>query len=292
MIMQTLKTLTVDGRNIAYQDSGTGPPVILAHCSSATHVMWAPVVTALSGRYRVLVPDLLGYGQSEAWPLNARLHPWSDLTALVALADIAGEPAHLVGHSYGGAVALEAARVLGPRASSLTLIEPVAFHFLRLTQRMREWAEVTDVGQRMTWALRLRQDRQAAAIYMKYWVGRLGWWTMSRRTRRRVVDTMGKVGAEFEAVLHLARTIGDYRFLDAPTRLIVGERTRRPARAIVDELRNILSHAHLHVLARAGHMSPLTHPEWVAALVTEHIEDSEQKVSLARKIRQVRRSIA
>ena len=274
-----LETLVVDGRVLAYQDVGSGPTVILAHCSAGTHRIWAPLIDALRTRYRVLAPDLLGYGKSDPWPINARLHPWSDVSAIVALAERAGEPVHLVGHSYGGTVALEAARALGARAKSLTLIEPIAFHLLRLTGRMDEWQELTDVGRRMTEALRLRRDRGAASVYMRYWVGQLRWWLMSPRARRRVLHTVGKVGAEFEALSGLSTTEGDYRSINAPTRLIAGARTQRPARAIVDELVNILPDAHLQVLERAGHMSPLTHPKEVAALVAKHIDITEARVS-------------
>lgn len=129
---ERVETLTVDGRAFTYQDVGAGPTVILAHGSGASHRQWAPVVAALRDRFRVLTPQLLGYGRSEPSPLNARLHPWSDLGALIALAERADAPVHLVGHSYGGALALEAARSLGPRARSLTLIDPVAFHLMRL----------------------------------------------------------------------------------------------------------------------------------------------------------------
>jgi pimeloyl-ACP methyl ester carboxylesterase len=270
-----METLVVDGRTFAYQDAGAGSPIILAHCSGGTHAMWSPLVAALRHRYRVLAPDLLGYGRSEPWPANTRLHPWSDLGALLALADHADAPVHLVGHSYGGTVALEAARVLGPRVKSLTLIEPVAFHLLRLTGRIREWQEITGVGDRLTSALRLRRDRGAASVYVKYWVGRMRWWSMSSSARRGVVKTVGKVGAEFELVSHLNASIGDYRSIHAATRLIAGERTTKPARAIADELVHILPNAHLRVLPRAGHMSPLTHPEEVAALVAEHIDRLE-----------------
>jgi pimeloyl-ACP methyl ester carboxylesterase len=268
-------TLTVDGRAIAYHDVGNGPTIILAHCSGASHKAWAPLVTVLHDRYRVLAPDLLGYGRSEPWPVNARLHPWSDLGALLALAELAGEPVHLGGHSYGGTVALEAARLLGARVRSLTLIEPIAFHLLGLTGRTRESQEITDVGRRMTEALRRRRDREAAGVYMKYWAGRLSWWAMSPKARRRVVDTVGKVGAEFETVAQLSTTTGDYRSIHTPTRLIVGERTPQPARAIVDDLLDILPNAHVRELAGAGHMSPLTHPALVARLVAEHIDGVE-----------------
>lgn len=274
--LDTLATLVVDGRTFAYQDVGAGAPVILAHCSGGTHATWAPLVTTLRDRYRVLAPDLLGYGRSEPWPVNTALHPWSDLGAILTLADRVGEPVHLVGHSYGGTVALEAARVLGPRVKSLTLVEPVAFHLLRLTGRIREWKEITGVGERLTSALRLRRDRGAASVYVKYWVGRMRWWSMSPRARRGVVQTVGKVGAEFELISHLNASIGDYRGIHAQTRLIAGERTPKPARAIADELVQILPDAHLRVLARAGHMSPLTHPAEVSAMIAEHVDAAEQ----------------
>src|SRR6185503_13326595 len=72
---KNLRSLTVDGRRIAYQDTGSGPVVILAHCSGGSHREWASLVPELSTRYRVIVPDLLGYGASEPWPANAPLNP-------------------------------------------------------------------------------------------------------------------------------------------------------------------------------------------------------------------------
>jgi pimeloyl-ACP methyl ester carboxylesterase len=221
------------------------------------------------------------------------------LSAVVALAERSSEPVHLVGHSYGGTVALEAARVLGARVKSLTLIEPIAFHLLRLTGRMREWQELSDVGREMMDALRLRRERGAAGVYMKYWVGRLRWWSMSPRARRRVLLTVGKVGAEFEAVSGLSTTAADYRAVNTPTRLVVGERTRKPARAIVDELLDLLPNAHLQIIAGAGHMSPLKHPEAVARLVARHVEHVEASLGRmkpttlqATQARPKRRSIA
>jgi pimeloyl-ACP methyl ester carboxylesterase len=65
----------------------------------------------------VLAPDFIGYGQSGAWPEGKVFTVQADLAVLLELAKETEEPIHLVGHSYGAALALEAARGLGSRAS-------------------------------------------------------------------------------------------------------------------------------------------------------------------------------
>src|SRR5258705_109162 len=107
---------------------------------------------------------------------------------------------------------------------------------------------------------------------MNYGFGRYGWWAMSGDAKRRVIRTVGKVGAEFEAVQRLSRTLADYRNIFAPTRLIAGERTRHAARLIVDELLTLLPDAQLSVVARAGHMSPVTHPDAIVAVIEKHVD--------------------
>ena len=271
-----VRTLVFEKRRIAYQDVGAGPVVILAHCSGGSHHAWRSLIDQLRARYRVIAPDLIGYGASEPWPANASLHPLADANVVVALANLAAEPVHLVGHSYGGTVALEAARLMGARVKSLTLVEPVAFHLLRPTGRISEWHEISQVGDQVMKAMRLRQDAKAASAFMGYWIGRLRWWLMPPRGRQRIIAAMGKVAAEFEALHRLTPTIGDYRGVFVRARLIVGQRTRQPARAVVEELARILPDATVREVAGAGHMSPFTHAERVNTLIAGHIDSYEE----------------
>lgn len=279
----SLETLIVNSRIVAYLDAGDGPVIIPVHCSSGSHHMWEPLVTAaVSAGYRLLVPDLVGYGRSQRWPANTRFDPWSDVNAVLALADRAGAPVHLVGHSYGGVVALEAARQLGSRVRGMTLIEPGAFHLLQLAGRSAEWDELVSVGDRVVDSVKRWREREATSVYMRYWIGRRRWWAMSPRARRSVVQTIGKVAAEFDVVRRLERTLGDYMGIVAPTRLIEGGRSPRPARAIVEELLHILPNAHRRVLDGTSHLSPLTHQYEVLALAAEHIDAIERDVRVAR----------
>jgi pimeloyl-ACP methyl ester carboxylesterase len=143
--MSVMKRLKTDGVEVTYLDQGKGPLVIIAHCSSASHKEWLPLIGELAPDWRVLAPDFIGYGQSGAWPEGKVFTGQADLGVLLELANKTEKPIHLAGHSYGAALALEAARGLGSKVQSLTLVEPVAFNLLR-TERRPESAEIEQLG--------------------------------------------------------------------------------------------------------------------------------------------------
>ncbi len=132
---------------------------------------------------------------------------------------------HLVGHSYGAALALEAARTLGSRVKSLALIEPVSFHLLRQEGR-REWAEVEQLGKAVLGAVAKGDDRAAAASFMTYWLGRLRWFLSPERFKAAIAATIPKVALEFGIVVDAPTTLKDYAEITAPTLLVKGGKTR------------------------------------------------------------------
>ena len=266
-----MQSLVINGRRIAFQDTGTGPAVILAHCSSASHREWSHLIPAIQDRYRVLAPDLIGYGKSDRWPDGGTLTPSDDPGVLLGLADQVDGPVHLAAHSYGAAAALEAAVALGDRVQSLTLIEPVSFHLLKMSMHP-EWHRVQSIAARVNRAVTASRKEQAAAIFMKYWIGPLRWWLTPRNARRKIAETIGKVAAEFAMLSGMTRTLDEYSAITAPTRLIYGEKTRPAARAVIDILSRAIEHADVRVVPRAGHMSPFTHAPVVSGLIASHLD--------------------
>lgn len=122
------RTMTVaDGRSIHYTERGTGEPVVLLHGGGAGATgesNFSRNVDALARRFRVIVPDMPGYGRS-----SKRLDhkdPFGSLASGIrGLMDALDIPsAHLVGNSYGGACALRLALDTPHRAASLTLMGP------------------------------------------------------------------------------------------------------------------------------------------------------------------------
>jgi pimeloyl-ACP methyl ester carboxylesterase len=265
-----VKQLTAGGVEIAYLDEGKGPVVILGHCSSASHKEWLPLIETLKTDWRVLAPDFIGYGQSQPWPAEEPFSIDADVQVLLALAKKAKGPLHLVGHSYGAALALEAARTLGRRVKCLVLVEPVSFHLLRQEGRP-EWAEVETLGRAVLGAVAEGDDDAAAKAFMTYWLGRTRWWLSPERFKTAIAATIPKVALEFSIAIDVPTRLQDYAEIAAPTLLIAGGKTRAPTRAVVDLLGATLPNATVTVLKGAGHMSPFTHPAELTRLILDYL---------------------
>src|SRR5437870_2621427 len=96
--------------------------VLLVHSGGFTSRQWRRLAEDLAKDHEVLAPDLIGYG-AEKWPIGEPFHFDRDVERLAAL--LGDEPAHLVGHSYGGLLVLQLA--LARPARSIAVFEPVTF---------------------------------------------------------------------------------------------------------------------------------------------------------------------
>ena len=254
-----------------YREAGAGEPIVFLHCSSGSSGAWVPVMNEFGRDYRVLAPDLLGYGRSDPWPRDMPLASDGELGVLEALLDAAGRPVHLVGHSYGGTVALNAARRFPRRVASLTLIEPVAFHLLRSADEPDGWREITALAERHLALVGEGRDAAAAEAFVTYWTGPKAWQQMPDAARDSAVRSAAKIAAEWLLMFAAEDDLDAIAGIEAPTLLICGERTRTPARRVVEILRQALSRARHHEIAGAGHMSPLTHPAGIADAIHHHV---------------------
>ena len=112
--------MTESGTPLAYWRCGKGPPLVLVHGTAADHGRWGPILPALEERFTVYAVDRRGRGGSGDSDGYAVEREIEDIAAVV---DSLGEPANLLGHSYGGLVALEAA-LLTRNVRKLVLYDP------------------------------------------------------------------------------------------------------------------------------------------------------------------------
>ena len=130
----------VDGVGIEYEVTGQGRPVMLLHGFPDSGRLWRHQVPALAGAgFRVIVPDLRGYGRSDKpQPIEAYSMMFLAADVLAVLADLEIERAHVVGHDWGAALAWGLAALASDRVDHLAVLSvghPATF---RRTPRQRE----------------------------------------------------------------------------------------------------------------------------------------------------------
>lgn len=114
------KVISTDGTAITYERTGHGPPLVLVHGTGRDGSYWAPTLPGLAQHTTVHAVDRRGRrgsGDTARYDINREVE---DILAVIGAV---GEPAHLLGHSYGAIVSLEAA-LRTNRLQSLILYEP------------------------------------------------------------------------------------------------------------------------------------------------------------------------
>ncbi len=271
--MAEILQIPVADQSVSYRAAGRGPLVVLLHCSSSHSGQWAPLVEALCGSFRVLAPDLHGYGHSDPLPRDGRPYFEHDLAIVTSLLDRYGAPAHLVGHSLGGTVALHAAVKTPEQVSGLCVIEPVQFSLLEETGAP-EAAEFHQIAATTQAMVHLGRLRDAARLFVDFWVSDGAFEAMDEATQGYVVQTIDRVmddwaGAGCHAPGQITRAqLGDIR---VPCRVVRGARTRSSARAITDMLRQTIPGAELAEVPGESHMGAARHPEAFNPILTEFL---------------------
>lgn len=118
--MQTVSSK--DGTMIALWKSGSGPPLVLIHGSTADHTRWNPILPDLEQRFTVYAVDRRGRGKSTDSSEYAVEREFEDVVAVV---DSIDKPVNLLGHSFGALCCLEAP-LLTEKINRLILYEPQA----------------------------------------------------------------------------------------------------------------------------------------------------------------------
>lgn len=285
-----MKTMQIGGTAVAVREAGEGTPVVLLHCTGSSGNQWRAIADALldgslasgaNGRgYRLIMPDLRGYGASDPWSGRGPMRLADDAAIVRAIAEEAGEAVHLVGHSYGGAVALTAALHAPETLSSLTLIEPAAFFLLRGGSASDHalFVEIAEVGERIAKGLVSGEYRAAMEHFVDYWSGTGAWRSMAPQGHDMLCRRIAAIALNFACTTGEKTPLEAAARLKLPTLLLNGTRTKPITRRIVERLMWTLPNATLREIEGAGHMLPLTHPSPVAYAIGDHVTGRENAV--------------
>ena len=121
MIDERARTVMLNGHEFWYLDSGDGPAVLFIHGLTGSHRNWAHLVDTVNTDHRVLVPDLFGHGASSKpmgdYSLGAHAATLRDLLDRLGVDRVT-----LVGHSFGGGIAMQFCYLFPERVERLVLV--------------------------------------------------------------------------------------------------------------------------------------------------------------------------
>ncbi len=270
----------INGTEIAYQQMGEGPDLVFVHGLAASRAFWfLQYAMPLSRHFRITLFDLRGHGYSgrpdsgyDAATLAEDLRALLDLLAI--------ERCSLIGHSYGGGVAMEFAGRHPDRVERLALLD-TKLNSLQPEMRMsdsphvspfeaeianktgRDWDAETQVGLRFLedlarWKL-AGGGSQARDAFTPFGEGR-----GATRTAKQLVDVLDNTSARSDFVKPgvNAAAIGA---LKMPVLLIYGEYSR--CLPTLRQLQQLLPQARTEMLAQGGHFFPQTHGRATLALI-------------------------
>lgn len=255
---------------LACQRRGAGPLVLCLHSSTGSQAQWRTLADRLADRAEVVTPDLYGHGRSPAWPEGAAHTLDTDARAVVALAHaqrprLAQEGLHLVGHSYGGAVALRIALHHPQLVRSLTVYEPVLFGLLDSAgEAGLALEEIRDIARTVASLVRAGELAAAAQVFVAYWGGAGAWHAMNETQQATVVHRIATIPRHFEALFAVRPDARLWQRLQMPVWLLHGSATRASARAVAERLATLLPAVQRAEIRGAGHLGPITHATTVA----------------------------
>ncbi len=246
--------------------------IVCLHASGSSGGQWSALRAQLEPDLLVRSPDFHGHGAGPSWQGPDDEVVAADVAHVARMAESAPGDVHLVGHSYGGSIALRVALEGVRSVASVTVYEPVEFRLLfDWHGRQRPAMEILEGAANLRRLLRANDRGGAAARFVEYWGGRGAWHALSQKQQAGIMQRIGLMTAHFDALANDAPRLADYRALRVPVLILAGREMIAPIRRIVELLRHALPAAAHQIIPAAGHMGPITHAGVVAKRIATFV---------------------
>lgn len=238
----------------------------MLHSAGTGAPQWRRTAEALAGTNLVLTPNLRGYGRTA--PVEAgedRLEAEIDVAR--AMAELAGDAVHLVGHSLGALVAAQMARQAGASVHRLTLIEPVVVGVLHDRGAVSSLDEIGAMIRGFQTAFQDGNTAAAMRIFAEYWSGAGAWDAIPAAARLPFFARAGKMAKDVDLAWADRTRCRDLADIRCRVDVVSAHATTPAARRMAELVAGCVGRGRLEITGEGGHMLPMTHPELTASLI-------------------------
>ena len=250
-----------DGTTIGVWRSGTGPALVLVHGTTADHTRWSRVIPGFSEHFTVYAMDRRGRGASGDSDTYSYEQEGRDVAAVI---HHAARPRNLVGHSFGGLCALEAAQLV--ELDRLVLYEPPLPVGIQITSN--------DTIARLDDLIARNQREDALLVFFREVVRA----PEQQVEMLRAQDSWPSRVAAAHTVVREVRLEHSYhpdlervRRIDVPTLLLLGGESPPFLRAATERLHGLLPNSRIHELPGQQHLAMDTVPDEFVRVVSEFL---------------------
>jgi len=246
------------------REQGSGPSVVCLHTSAGSSAQWRHLMEAIAPSFKVFAPDFYGDGKSPPLPKGREFEEGHDIDLIQPVLERAA-PFHLVGHSYGGAIALRIALQQPEKVLSLALYEPALWGLLEANWPLEAGTkEIQRVRQRLVEQASAGLLEEGSKGFIDYWTGAGAWDRTPSERKPALAESVRACAMKWVRSLGYSVAESDVAGLQCPVLVVSGSRTTEAARSVVTHLRDLLPQAQFVELGGLGHMGPVTHAQLVA----------------------------
>lgn len=267
--------ITDEGGRIDYHESGAGPAVVMVPGSCSTGAAWRPVIEQWNGRFRCVTTSLLGYGGTTERRTTRDANIAQEVAIIEAVARRAGCPVHLVGHSFGGLVALAVALAGRVPLLSLTVVEAPAAEILSHVGEQRHY----DAFRTMTGAyFQAYRDGDAGAVarMIDFYGGAGTFASWPQRVRDYAIETTAANILDWACAYGFPLLPDALAAVAVPSLIMWGGASHPAAKRANELLGRHLAVASTVEVAGAAHFAIATHAPAVAHAIASHIDRAVQ----------------
>jgi pimeloyl-ACP methyl ester carboxylesterase len=255
-----------------FREAGAGPGVVCLHANASSSSQWRSLVEELSPKFHVLAADSYGSGKSPPWPTH---DGWlrDEVALLEPVFARAGDPFVLVGHSYGGAIALIAALSQPKRVRALAVYEPTLFSLIDAAGPPPNDADgIKNAVRAATASLGAGDARRAAEQFIDFWMGKGSWARMPEARQEPIAKSVASIPAWSHALLGEPTPLSAFRDLTLPILYMTGTESPASSLGVARLLTPVLPNVEVIEFRGLGHMGPVTQPEPVNQAIARFLE--------------------
>lgn len=261
---------------IDYDECGAGPAIVLVPGSCSTGAAWRPIIADLSSRFRCATTSLLGYGGTVERRTGSDPSISHEAEALESVVRKAGGSVHLVGHSFGGLVALVVALRNQVPLSSLVILEAPAMELLRAEGEDRHYGLFRDMTEAY-FADFASGNVGAIAAMIDFYGGPGTFASWPPRIRAYAERTTPVNIVDWASAYDFPLSAASLSAIRLPVIVARGGASHPAMQCANALLSERINQAALVTIDAAAHFMVATHAREVAHLIAQHVLRAEQR---------------